>query len=504
MNVHLMYKNRFFDVNEPITQDQKTLTRDLGIEGILNVMADQDAFIYDVCNHALFLSLTDADTDTVLYRQAILKDCIKNPEITRTMYELVTEALIKKKDWFWSFSSSYRSSNLSGSVGLLKFFVKYFICFKEIAENEQSKFESDGFQNFFAMIRENLDDAFIKNLEANLKELQFRDGVLISTQIGKSLYGRNYVLRKKNKNSRLKWRFAPSFTLSSRDDRGAIDLGYRKVRACEPIIDPLIQSAQHVLAFWNILKTELAFYVGALNLYDRIHETPYPLTYPTPTDTSEKDLCVIGLYDLGLALIKTEEPIVANTINATMKDLLIVTGANQGGKTTFLRSLGQAQLMMQCGLFVSGSSFSASLCNGIFSHFTKDEDATMASGKLDEELKRMSTIIGKIKPDSLILFNESFASTNEREGSEIARQIVKALLAKNIRVVFVTHFFAFANSFYQENNPTYVFLRAERNEDGTRTYQILPGKPFPTSFGNDLFEQIFEKNESFHQLISFE
>ncbi|WP_373483238.1 DNA mismatch repair protein MutS [Acetobacterium sp.] len=490
MNVYLMHQDRNFSINETITQDQKTLTRDLGIEGILEVMANQDPIIYDICNQALFLSLNDPDA--ILYRQAILKDCIKNPKIIRTMYELVTELLVKKKEWFWSFTSSYRSSNLSGSVNLLKFFIKYFICFKEIADNEASKFNSAGFKNFFAMIRENLDDDFIKMLDTNLKELQFKDGVLISAQVGKKLYGHSYVLRKKNKSSRLKWRFAPSFTLHSRDDRGAIDLGYRKVRACEPIIDPIVLSTQHVLAFWNILKSELAFYVGALNLYDRIRETPYPLTFPDPMEAAEKDLNCEGLYDLGLSLIKTAEAIISNSLSANMNDLLIVTGANQGGKTTFLRSLGQAQLMMQCGLFVPSESFTASVCSGIFSHFTKDEDATMTSGKLDEELNRMSAIIDKLTPQALILFNESFASTNEREGSEIARQIVKALLAKEIRVVFVTHFFAFANGFYQEKNPHHLFLRAERSDDGSRTFVILPGKPFPTSFGNDLYQRVFE------------
>lgn len=490
MNVHLMHKDRYFDMNETIIQDQKTLTRDLGIEGILDKMANQDEFIYDVCNQALFLNLNN--TDAILYRQVILKDCIKNPKVIRTMYDLVTELLAKKKEWYWSFSSSHRSSSLSGSVSLLKFFIKYFICFKEIADNEDAKFSSEGFKNFFAMLRENLDDDFIKSLDVHLKELQFKDGVLMSTQIGKKLYGRNYVLRKKSGNKWLKWRFAPSFTLHNRDDRGAIDLSHRKIRACNPIIDPLHQSAQHVLTFWTILKTELAFYVGALNLNDWIHESSYDLAFPIPTDFGGQDLFCDSLYDLGLALIKTEEPIVANTITAAMKKLLIVTGANQGGKTTFLRSLGQAQLMMQCGLFIPGSGFTGSICAVIFSHFTKDEDATMTSGKLDEELKRMSGIIDRIKPHSLVLFNESFASTNEREGSEIARQIVKALLAKDMRVVFVTHFFAFANAFYAEHDAHFLFLRAERNDDGTRTYQILPGKPFPTSFGNDLFEQVFQ------------
>ncbi len=71
--------------------------------------------------------------------------------------------------------------------------------------------------------------------------------------------------------------------------------------------------------------------------------------------------------------------------------LVMITGANQGGKSTFLRSIGLAQLMMQCGMFVPAESLSSNVCDGIFINFKREEDATMKCGKLDEELSRMST-----------------------------------------------------------------------------------------------------------------
>ena len=83
--------------------------------------------------------------------------------------------------------------------------------------------------------------------------------------------------------------------------------------------------------------------------------------------------------------------------------------------------------MMQCGMFVPAVSFSANICNGVFTHFKREEDAAMKSGKLDEELGRMSLIVDQVKPNAIVLFNEFFAATNEREGSEIARQIVYGL-----------------------------------------------------------------------------
>ena len=173
---------------------------------------------------------------------------------------------------------------------------------------------------------------------------------------------------------------------------------------------------------------------------------------------------------------------------------MIITGANQGGKSTFLRSIGVAQLMMQCGMFVPAESFSANISDGLFTHYKREEDVSMKSGKFDEELSRMSVIVDHITANSLVLFNESFAATNEREGSEIAKQIVTALLDKRVKVFFVSHLYDFARRFYDEGLPNAIFLRAERQSDGTRTYKLIEGEPLQTSYGEDLYQRIFGTN----------
>ena len=169
----------------------------------------------------------------------------------------------------------------------------------------------------------------------------------------------------------------------------------------------------------------------------------------------------------------------------------IITGANQGGKSTFLRSLGLAQLMMQAGMFVAAESFAADVCTGLFTHFRREEDATMKSGKLDEELGRMSQLVDALGPDALVLFNESFAATNEREGSEIATQIVTALVQRHVKVFFVTHLHTFARRLYGARRQDAVFLRAERRQDGLRTFRLVEGEPLQTSFGVDVYREVF-------------
>ena len=148
--------------------------------------------------------------------------------------------------------------------------------------------------------------------------------------------------------------------------------------------------------------------------------------------------------------------------------------------------------MMQCGMFVPAEKYRANTCASLFTHFRREEDAAMESGKLDEELRRLSGIVDDLRENSMLLFNEPFASTNEREGSEIARRIVGALLERRVKIFFVTHLYDFAATVFKQGEAAALFLRAERREDGTRSYRILAGEPLETSFGKDLYAEVFD------------
>ena len=103
----------------------------------------------------------------------------------------------------------------------------------------------------------------------------------------------------------------------------------------------------------------------------------------------------------------------------------------------------------------------------------------------------MSEIADAVAPNSLVLFNESFGATNEREGSEIARQITCALLERQVKVFFVTHLYDFAHSMVERQMRDGLFLRAERLADGSRTFKLVAGEPLQTSYGEDLYREVF-------------
>jgi DNA mismatch repair ATPase MutS len=142
-------------------------------------------------------------------------------------------------------------------------------------------------------------------------------------------------------------------------------------------------------------------------------------------------------------------------------------------------------------MFVAARSFVAETCTGIFTHYKREEDATMNSGKLDEELSRMNAIVGNLHRGAMVLLNESFAATNGREGSEIATQIASALTESGIKVVFVTHLYGFAHGLYEQQLDTTLFLRAERAASGARTFRLVEAAPLQTSYGKDLYDRVF-------------
>ncbi len=495
MKVHLMYRDADFNMEGDLPVNEKELLQDLELTTLFDAMANGDELLFEVAKRAILSGLTDPEA--IEYRQDILRDCLKNPSVVRELYAISLESVENKRKRWLGIFSRYPSAILDGSIRMLQMFVELLRKLKAIADENVEKFESDGFRTFFAMIRSELDDEYFATVQRHLKRLRFSDGVLVSARLGKGNEGTDYVLRRPNEDSkswikRVVSRKPPSYSfyINPRDEHGAMALSELRDRGINLVANAVAQSADHIDSFFEMMRVELAFYVGCLNLYEKLSSIGASVCFPTPSVSGERVHSFDGLYDVSLALTMGRQ-VVGNDINANGKKLCIITGANQGGKSTFLRSIGLSQLMMQSGMFVGARSFSANVCEGLFTHYRREEDTTMESGKLDEELKRMSDIVDNITPNSMILFNESFAATNEREGSEIARQIVNALLDRGIKVFFVTHLYEFAHSFSNRGMGDAIFLRAERKKDGTRTFKLIEAEPLSTSYGEDLYEKIF-------------
>lgn len=493
MKARLLYRDRDFDLDAELPIDEPALTQDLGLTTLFDAMADGDAFLFDVARRAVLTSL--GEPGEIVYRQHVLEDCLNQEAVVRAIYDIAVEAIQGEKKT-WRVFTAYPGGILHRAVEVLEQFVGVLRRLRAVADDHCAGFHSDGFTRFFAMLTTELGDDYFEEIEANLRALRFHDGVLVSAELGRGNRGSRYVLRssrwvKRGWRERLGVgsRSAYVLRIPDRDENGARAIGELRDRGVNLAADALARSADHILAFFTMLRRELGFYVGCLNLHARLDGKSEPHCLPRSVPRGTCALTARGLYDPCLSL-RIDERVVGNDLAADGASLVMITGANQGGKSTLLRSLGLAQLMMQSGMFVAATSFTADVRDGVFTHYKREEDVSMTSGKLDDELRRMSEIADRAGRGSLVLFNESFSATNEREGSEIARQIIRALHESGVKVLFVTHMFDLAHGLAVGQPDGAVFLRAERKEDGQRTFRLVPGPPLSTSFGRDLYEQI--------------
>ena len=493
MKTLLMHPNRDFDATPPSKENPIQFAQDIGFDVLLNAAAAGDRYLHDIMAAACVGAWAN-HIATICYRQEILKDCLANPAIVRKLYAIAVEPFGRERSWDFSLSGRDASSMVGSSVRALQNSLGILRRLRNTCSTNASRFASPGFRQLFATMERDLDDAYLEAAATDLNNLTFRKGVLLSAQVGDGGKGVGTMLRKPRPVD-LSWLQAVltpgirSYTLQlhPRDDAGAQAFGELKNRGLGLISDALYQSAGHVLGFFRALRAELGFYIGCLNLRDQLSEIGESLSFPEAIEAPRRFHCR-DLRDVCLSLTMGRRA-VGNDVDANGKPLVIITGANRGGKSTFLRSVGLAQMMLQSGMFVTADAYASSLHTGLFTHYKREEDRDMRSGKFDEELVRMGAIADRIHRGAMVLFNESFAATHEREGSEIARQIVSALLENDVTVFFVSHMYEFARSFLQSDQV--LFLRAERGENGARSFRLREAKPLPKSFGVDLYRQTF-------------
>lgn len=489
-----MHPDRDFDELATPPRHALALRQDLALDTLVTAMADGDELVSKVAGKALLIAPGN-DIETIQYRQQIIADVLKHPETIREIYGLAVDALEQKRKNYWSFLGRHPSSTLRGANEVLRIFIGVLEKLKSIADAQGQRFASPGLSKLFATLRSEFGEAYVSQVRLHLDALRFDKGLMMSAVPGAGNAGVQPMLHHLPKTKWLKRLIGNrqeeyTFYVHPQDVAGAQALGEIRDQGLLPVATALLQSMDHIVRFFERLRTELAFYIGCANLHERLDSIGTHVCLPQPSVTGSRRFSARSLYDPCLAL-NLQRPPVGNMLDADGSNLVVITGANQGGKSSLLRAIGLAQLMMQAGMFVAAQAFDAELCGGVFTHFRREEDASMKHGKLEEELARMSDIVDWLAADTMMLFNESFTSTNEREGSQIGRQIIDALLERRIKVCFVTHLYELAHGLFTRKMADATFLRAERNEDGTRTFRLVAGEPLQTSYGEDLYREIF-------------
>ena len=495
MKVRLMAPDEDFDpeaVGPDLPAGVADMVQDLQLDVLLDAMAAGDKLLRAAARTALLTPLVDPDR--VRYRQEVLADCLAHPEVARALFQLAGRALDAERAVWWV-PRSRPEMVLDRSVRVLAAQTVVIQDLVALVAEHGDELVSPGLRAFVATVRTELDEPFIAEMSDRLALLRRGDGLLVTAALGEDGQVTRPVPRVPQRVGRVFSRPAVrkpnhSFEIPDRDEGGFRVLGELRDRALWRVADAADQAAGHVHDFFEVLRVEAAFYLACLALHAALTAAGAPLCLPTPAPPADDVLRAQGLYDPCLVL-RTGRPAVANDVTADGVRLLVVTGANHGGKTTLLRALGVARLLAGAGAFAPAQSFTAALVPAVRTHWAREEDAALVHGKLDEELARFSALVDELVPGALLLSNESFSSTNEAEGSQIALTVVRALAEAGVRMVVVTHLYGLAHELYSSGAPSAVFLRAERGEDGHRPYRFEVAPPLSTSFARDLYEREF-------------
>jgi len=498
---------------------------DLSIEHMVDQIAESD---YEHTVIQRMMTKLVSDPEVIRYRCDIFEDILKFPSLRDKIKELLDEL-----DYLKDLERSVKDNTAEPIwqlINRLQELDVYVNCISGINESlENNDIKSEGLIKLKDYVNSIYGESGFEFLYQDIKELMAEVGNIRSVSLGVNLDSHmrpvevgivslnNEAFSKPGVLSK----FLDFTSKKSQIHNGASFDGMTKIHTVgkvageDPLMSPLSRVVTEMLGstvkqlknrlnkYVNVsgysltkLIPEFLFYIRWAEYCNKLMGMGIKMCKPEITDIEKREIHSKGLYNFKLAVQKAQGKkidIISNDIDFTMEHgIYIMTGPNRGGKTTFTQAVGHLVLMAQHGLYVPAEYASISPVDNIYTHFPADENQTVNLGRLGEESKRLSEIFAVATNKSLLLFNESLATTSFAEGLYIAKDVVRALRYLGARTIFNTHMHELAmhpeemNSLEGDMNVASLITGIH---DGERSYKVFLAPPEGVSYAKDIAEK---------------
>lgn len=250
------------------------------------------------------------------------------------------------------------------------------------------------------------------------------------------------------------------------------------------------------------LSPQIDFYVGAKELCERAAKIGLPVCRPKISPKEKRVFICREMYDPVLSnktvamILRGDEARPIGTNDCRMDEnarIFLITGTNNGGKTTFIRAAAVNRILAQAGLYVCAGESEISPCSSIFAHYPLEEKVGIDTSRFTEECRELKRTVELADEYSLVLLNESLSSTNPYDSLIIAEELLKIFADIGCSLLYTTHILEMTElpDKINADNPKSRLgtLTAGCDENGRPTYKITPGKPDFSRNARYIFEK---------------